>query len=205
MTSANSTVTVLRLRAGISSNIGPPGAGYHARSVFDSLADKLQGALGDLRKKGKLDEESISRAMREIRLALLEADVNFTVVRDFVGRVREKAMGEEVLKSLTPGQQVVKIVHDELTALMGEGESGLAFGKFTVILLAGLQGSGKTTTAAKLALRLRQQGRKPGLIAADLQRPAAIDQLEQLGKQIQVPVFRTDTKDAVLATHNGLE
>jgi signal recognition particle subunit SRP54 len=173
--------------------------------VFDSLADKLQGALGDLRKKGRLDEESISRAMREIRLALLEADVNFTVVRDFVARVREKALGEEVLKSLTPGQQVVKVVHEELTELMGEGESGLAFGKFTVILLAGLQGSGKTTTAAKLALHLRKQGRKPGLVAADLQRPAAIDQLEQLGAQIDVPVYRTDTKDAVLATHEGLE
>ena len=173
--------------------------------MFDSLADKLQGALGDLRKKGKLDEESISRAMREIRLALLEADVNFTVVRDFVARVREQAIGEDVLKSLTPGQQVVKVVHDELTALMGEGESGLAFAKFTVILLAGLQGSGKTTTAGKLALQLRKQGRKPGLIAADLQRPAAIDQLEQLGKQIQVPVYRTDTKDAVEATRSGLE
>ena len=155
--------------------------------MFDSLSDKLQSALGDLRKKGKLDEESISRAMREIRLALLEADVNFTVVRDFVGRVREKALGEEVLKSLTPGQQVVKVVHDELTQLMGEGESGLAFGKFTVILLAGLQGSGKTTTAAKLALHLRDQGRKPGLIAADLQRPAAIDQLEQLGARSRSP------------------
>jgi signal recognition particle subunit SRP54 len=173
--------------------------------VFDSLADKLQGALGDLRKKGRLDEESISRAMREIRLALLEADVNFTVVRDFVARVRDKALGEDVLKSLTPGQQVVKVVHEELTALMGEGESGLAFGKFTVILLAGLQGSGKTTTAAKLALLLRKQGRKPGLVAADLQRPAAIDQLEQLGKQIQVPVYRTDTKDAVEATRSGIE
>jgi signal recognition particle subunit SRP54 len=173
--------------------------------MFDSLADKLQGALGDLRKKGKLDEESISRAMREIRLALLEADVNFTVVRDFVAGVREKALGEDVLKSLTPGQQVVKVVHDELAALMGEGESGLVFTKFTVILLAGLQGSGKTTTAGKLALQLRKQGRKPGLIAADLQRPAAIDQLEQLGKQIQVPVYRTDTKDAVEATRSGLE
>ena len=173
--------------------------------MFDSLADKLQSALGDLRKKGKLDEESISRAMREIRLALLEADVNFTVVRDFVTAVREKALGEDVLKSLTPGQQVVKAVHDELTALMGEGESGLVFTKFTVILLAGLQGSGKTTTAGKLALQLRKQGRKPGLIAADLQRPAAIDQLEQLGKQIQVPVYRTDTKDAVEATRSGLE
>jgi signal recognition particle subunit SRP54 len=173
--------------------------------VFDTLADKLQGALGDLRKKGRLDEESISRAMREIRLALLEADVNFTVVRDFVAGVREKALGEEVLKSLTPGQQVVKIVHDELAALMGEGESGLAFGRFTVILLAGLQGSGKTTTAAKLALHLRKTGRKPGLVAADLQRPAAIDQLEQLGKQIDVPVYRTDTKDPVEAAESGLE
>jgi signal recognition particle subunit SRP54 len=173
--------------------------------MFDSLSDKLQHALGDLRKRGKLDEESISRAMREIRLALLEADVNFTVVRDFVARVREKAMGEEILKSLTPGQQVVKVVHDELTTLMGEGESGLAFGKFTVILLAGLQGSGKTTTAAKLGLHLRKQGRKPGLVAADLQRPAAIDQLEQLGKQIQVPVFRTDTKNAVEATRKGID
>jgi signal recognition particle subunit SRP54 len=118
--------------------------------------------------------------------------------------VREKALGEEILKSLTPGQQVVKVVHEELTQLMGEGESGLAFGKFTVILLAGLQGSGKTTTAAKLALHLRNEGRRPGLVAADLQRPAAIDQLEQLGKQIQVPVFRTDTKDAVVATRDGL-
>ena len=179
--------------------------------MFDSLADKLQSALGDLRKKGNLDEESISRAMREIRLALLEADVNFTVVRDFVARVRDKALGEEILKSLTPGQQVVKVVHDELTTLMGEGESGLAFGKFTVILLAGLQGSGKTTTAAKLALQLSKQGRKPGLIAADLQRPAAIDQLEQLGKQIGVPVFRpvvednAVTTDAVAAVRSGLE
>src|SRR5437763_2977838 len=173
--------------------------------MFDSLSDKLQSALGDLRKRGKLDEESISRAMREIRLALLEADVNFTVVRDFVARVREEALGDAVLKSLTPGQQVVKVVHDELAKLMGEGESGLAFGKFTVVLLAGLQGSGKTTTAAKLALHLRGLGRKPGLIAADLQPPAAIDQLEQLGRQIQVPVFRTDTKDALEATRAGLE
>jgi signal recognition particle subunit SRP54 len=110
-----------------------------------------------------------------------------------------------VLKSLTPGQQVVKVVHDELTELMGAGESGLAFGKFTVILLAGLQGSGKTTTAAKLALHLQKAGRKPGLVAADLQRPAAIDQLEQLGAQIDVPVFRTDTKDAVEATRSGIE
>src|SRR3954452_8055386 len=172
--------------------------------MFDTLADKLGAALAGLDGKKRLDEEAISRAMREIRLALLEADVNFTVVREFVAQVRERALGEEVLKSLTPGQQVVKVVHDELTELMGAGESGLAFGKFTVILLAGLQGSGKTTAAAKLALHLRNAGRKPGLVAADLQRPAAIDQLEQLGKQIDVPVYRTETTDAVEATRSGL-
>ena len=131
--------------------------------VFDTLSDRLQGALGDLRKRGRLDEEAISRAMREVRLALLEADVNFDVVKDFVARVREQALGQEVLKSVTPGQQVVKIVHDELTALMGSGDSRLAFASRppTVILLAGLQGSGKTTAAAKLALLLRKEGRKP--------------------------------------------
>src|SRR5213594_5120609 len=139
--------------------------------------------------------------MREIRLALLEADVNFEAVKDFVAHVRERAVGQEVLKSLTPGQQVVKVVHDELTALMGAGASGLAFtGRPpTVILLAGLQGSGKTTAAAKLALLLRKEGKQPALVAADLQRPAAIDQLEQLGRQIQVPVYRTERSDPVKA------
>jgi signal recognition particle subunit SRP54 len=176
-------------------------------AVFDALSDRLQGALGDLRGRGKLDEEAISRAMREIRLALLEADVNFEVVKDFVAQVRERALGQEVLKSVTPGQQVVKIVHDELTALMGAGSSQLVFtGRPpTVILLAGLQGSGKTTAAAKLALLLRKEGRKPGLVAADLQRPAAIDQLEQLGKQIQIPVYREDGSDPVTVVRNGIE
>jgi signal recognition particle subunit SRP54 len=175
--------------------------------VFDSLSDKLSAALGDLRGRGRLDEEAISRAMREIRLALLEADVNFQVVRDFVAQVRARALGQDVLKSLTPGQQVVKIVHEELTALMGSGSSKLAFAGRppTVILLAGLQGSGKTTAAAKLALLLRKEGRKPGLIAADLQRPAAIDQLEQLGRQIQIPVYRDETRDPVVATRKGLQ
>jgi signal recognition particle subunit SRP54 len=174
--------------------------------VFDALSDRLQSALGDLRGRGKLDEEAISRAMREIRLALLEADVNFEVVKEFVAQVRERAIGEEVLKSLTPGQQVVKAVHDELTALMGTGSSKLAFtGRPpTVILLAGLQGSGKTTAAAKLALLLRKEGRKPGLVAADLQRPAAIDQLEQLGRQIQVPVYCEDDSDPVTVVRNGI-
>jgi signal recognition particle subunit SRP54 len=174
--------------------------------VFDTLSDRLQGALGDLRKRGRLDEESISRAMREVRLALLEADVNFEVVKDFVGRVRERALGADVLKSLTPGQQVVKIVHEELTLLMGAGDSRLAFASRppTVILLAGLQGSGKTTAAAKLALLLRKEGRKPGLVAADLQRPAAIDQLQQLGRQIGVIVFTGDD-DPVAVSLAGIE
>jgi signal recognition particle subunit SRP54 len=174
--------------------------------VFDALSDRLQNALGDLRGRGKLDDEAISRAMREIRLALLEADVNFEVVKQFVSQVRERAVGQEVLKSLTPGQQVVKIVHEELTALMGAGSSKLAFtGRPpTVILLAGLQGSGKTTAAAKLGLLLRKEGRRPGLVAADLQRPAAIDQLEQLGKQIQIPVHREDDSDPITVVRNGI-
>jgi signal recognition particle subunit SRP54 len=173
--------------------------------MFDSLSDKLQSTLGDLRKRGTLDEAAISKAMREIRLALLEADVNLEVVRDFVARVRERALGEDVLKSLTPGQQVVKVVHDELTELMGTESAGLTRAPFEVVLLAGLQGSGKTTTAGKLALLLRGEGRKPGLIAADLQRPAAIDQLEQLGRQIDVPVYRTATQNPVEAVKAGLE
>jgi signal recognition particle subunit SRP54 len=174
--------------------------------VFDTLSDRLQGALGDLRGRGRLDEEAISRAMREIRLALLEADVNFEVVKSFVAQVRERALGADVLKSLTPGQQVVKVVHEELTSLMGAGASGLAFTSRppTIVLLAGLQGSGKTTAAAKLALHLRKQGRSPGLVAADLQRPAAIDQLEQLGKQIGVPVYREDDSDPVTVVRNGI-
>jgi signal recognition particle subunit SRP54 len=176
--------------------------------MLDSLSDRLQGILGDLRKRGTLDEEAISRAMREIRLALLEADVNLGVVRQFVAQVRERALGQDVLKSLTPGQQVVKIVHEELTALMGAGASGLAFAPRapTVILLAGLQGSGKTTAAAKLAVFLRKEKRKAFLVACDLQRPAAIDQLEQLGAQIQVPVYaRRDTTDPVAVAREGIE
>ena len=173
--------------------------------MFDTLGDRLQASLGDLRKRGRLDEEVISKAMREIRLALLEADVNFKVVKEFVGRVKERALGQDVLKSLTPGQQVVKIVHEELTALMGSGSSKLAIaGKPpTVILLAGLQGSGKTTAAAKLALLLRKDGSSPALVAADLQRPAAVTQLEQLGRQIEVPVF--SGPDPVQAATDGIE
>jgi signal recognition particle subunit SRP54 len=176
--------------------------------MFDTLSDKLQATLGDLRGHGKLSEEALSKAMREIRLALLEADVNFQVVKEFVARVRERAAGAEVTKSLTPGQEVVRIVHEELTAMMGQGGSKLAFSGRppTVILLAGLQGSGKTTAAAKLALLLRREGKAPALVAADLQRPAAIDQLEQLAKQIQIPVHvDKGTKDPVAVVKEGIE
>jgi signal recognition particle subunit SRP54 len=173
--------------------------------VFDALSDRLQAALHEVRGRGKLDEDSISRAMREVRLALLEADVNFKVVKDFVDRVRERAMGADVTKSLTPGQEVVRIVHEELTSLMGSGDSKLAFASRppTVILLAGLQGSGKTTAAAKLALLLRKEGHSPALVAADLARPAAVDQLEQLGRELQVPVFTA--RDPVSAVTQGIE
>ena len=177
--------------------------------MFDTLSDKLQATLGDLRGRGVLTEEDLSRAMREIRLALLEADVNFKVVKEFVARVRERAAGAAVTKSLSPGQEVVRIVHEELTELMGSGGSRLAFSGRppTVILLAGLQGAGKTTAAAKLALLLRkQEGKSPALVAADLQRPAAIDQLEQLGKQLQIPVYLDrSTQDAVAVARHGLE
>jgi signal recognition particle subunit SRP54 len=176
--------------------------------MFDTLSDKLQATLGDLKGRGRLSEEDLSKAMREIRLALLEADVNLGVVKEFVAKVRERAAGAEVLKSLTPGQQVVKIVHEELTAIMGQGGSKLAFAGRppTVILLAGLQGSGKTTAAAKLALLLRKEGRSPALVGADLQRPAAIEQLDQLGKQIQIPVYLDrGSKDPVAVARMGLE
>jgi signal recognition particle subunit SRP54 len=174
--------------------------------VFDALSDKLQSALGDLRGRGVLDEEAVSRAMREVRLALLEADVNFGVVKEFVAHVRERAVGEEVTKSLTPGQQVVKIVHEELTELMGSNDSRLAYSSRppTIILLAGLQGSGKTTAAGKLARLLRNEGRTPALVAADLQRPAAIDQLVQLGGQVGVPVYADERSDPVQAVHDGI-
>jgi signal recognition particle subunit SRP54 len=175
--------------------------------MFDTLSDKLQSALGDLRGRGTLDEETISRAMREVRLALLEADVNFDVVKEFVAHVRERALGQDVQKSITPGQQVVKIVHDELTELMGSGSSQLAFAQRppTTILLAGLQGSGKTTAAGKLALLLQKDGRKPALVAADLQRPAAIEQLVQLGAQVGVPVYAEERGDPVKAVRDGID
>lgn len=158
--------------------------------MFSSLSDRLQGVLRRLRGRGRLTEADVNQALREVRLALLEADVNFRVVKDFIDRLRERAVGEEVLGSLTPGQQVIKIVHDELADLMGGGQAKLASGGSpTVIMLAGLQGSGKTTSAAKLAMHLQREGRRPLLVAADTRRPAAVDQLQQLASRIQVPVF----------------
>jgi len=159
--------------------------------MFDELSDKLDGVLGRLKQRGLLTEPMIDEGLREIRRALLEADVNYQLARDFLERVREKAVGEEVLRSVKPGEQVVKIVHDELVRLLGDDRAGLetAPSPPTVVLLVGLQGSGKTTTAAKLARRLAREGKKPLLAALDVYRPAAIDQLETLGGQIGVPVF----------------
>ena len=159
--------------------------------MFDSLSERLQGVFGELRGHGKLSEADIDKAMREIRLALLEADVNFKVVREFVNHVKERALGAEVMGSLTPAQQVVKVVNEELVALMGSGDSRLAFSGRppTVVLMAGLQGSGKTTTCAKLAKLLQKDGKRPVLIAADVYRPAAIEQLTTLAARIAVPVY----------------
>jgi signal recognition particle subunit SRP54 len=163
--------------------------------MFESLSDRLSGTLDGLRKKGRLSEEDIDKAMREIRLALLEADVNFRVVREFVAKVKERALGEEVLGSLTPGQQVVKIVHEELAALMGQAGTKLSFSNRppTVILMAGLQGSGKTTAAGKLARLLAKQKRSPAMVACDVYRPAAVQQLQTLGRSLNVPVYERGT------------
>jgi signal recognition particle subunit SRP54 len=159
--------------------------------MFESLTERLQGALGELRGHGKLSSQDIDKAMREIRLALLEADVNFKVVREFVAHVKERALGQEVMESLTPAQQVIKIVNEELTILMGAGDSKLAFSGRppTIILMAGLQGSGKTTACAKLATFLKKDGKRPVLVAADIYRPAAIDQLVTLAERAGVPVY----------------
>ena len=159
--------------------------------MFDTLSGRLNGVFDRLRSKGKLSEEDVDVALREVRLALLEADVNLSVVKSFLARVKERAVGSEVMKSLTPGQQVIKIVHEELIVTLGEEEAPLVrpAAPPLVIMMVGLQGSGKTTTAAKLALHLKGKGKRPLLVAADLQRPAAIDQLETLGQRIDVPVF----------------
>ena len=159
--------------------------------AFESLSDKLQNTFKKLRGKGVLTEADINDAMREVKLALLEADVNFKVVKEFVAEVKEKAMGEDVLSSLTPGQQVIKIVNDELVEMMGGTNSKLTYAPsgFTTLLMVGLQGTGKTTTCGKLAAYLKKNGKKPMLAACDIYRPAAIDQLEVVGKTVDVPVF----------------
>lgn len=158
--------------------------------MFESLSDRLNGTFARLSGKGRLDEADIDEAMKEVRRALLEADVNFKVVKSFVERVRERAIGQEVLKSLTPAQMVVGIVHDQLIELLGEATKiEMAKTAPTVVMLVGLQGSGKTTTAAKLALQMRRAGQNPLLVAADMYRPAAVQQLQALGKQLNVPVY----------------
>ena len=159
--------------------------------IFEGLADKLQETFKKLRGQGKLTETDINEAMREVRMALLEADVNFKVVKDFIAKVKEKAIGKEVLESLTPAQFIIKIVNDELTDLMGGTQSRIAISSRppTVIMLVGLQGAGKTTTAGKLAMNFKKQSKRPLLVAADIYRPAAIKQLQVLGEQLEIPVF----------------
>lgn len=158
--------------------------------MFEELSDKLDGVLSRFRQRGVLTEPMIREGLREIRRVLLEADVNFKVTREFLGRVQERALGEAVVKSVSPGQQIVKIVHDELAGLLGEGRPSITWVSSppTILMVVGLQGSGKTTTAAKLARRFAREGRTPMLAACDLQRPAAIEQLQTLGRQIDVPV-----------------
>ncbi|MCL5960648.1 MAG: signal recognition particle protein [Chloroflexi bacterium] len=166
--------------------------------MFESLADRLQTVFKKLSGKGKLSEADVEVALREVRLALLEADVNFKVVKQFLGAIHEKAVGSEVLQSLTPAQQVIKIVNEEMIHLLGDQPAKLEHAKIspTVVMLVGLQGSGKTTTAAKLAFQLKKHGQRPLMVAADIRRPAAIQQLETLGRQLDIPVFSEGTSAA---------
>ncbi len=172
--------------------------------MFDSLSDRLRRTLGSLTGRGRVSEADVDAAMREVRLALLEADVNYKVVKDFVARVRERAVGADILDSLTAGQQVVKIVHEELTALLSVGDRTFHLsGSPAVVALVGLQGSGKTTSAAKLAKHEVKQGRQPLLVAADPYRPAAADQLETLGRQLGIPVHRAPAGTATVDIARG--
>ena len=162
--------------------------------MFESLSQRLDGVFDRLRGKGKISEKDVADAMREVRQALLEADVNFKLVRQFVAKVQERAIGQEVLQSLTPAQHIIGIVHDELVEMLGGADAGPSKIQFagappTILMLVGLQGSGKTTHAAKLAQYFRKNGQKPGMVAADMQRPAAVQQLQQLGRQLDVPVY----------------
>src|SRR6202012_5407741 len=174
--------------------------------MFESLTDRFDAVFGRLRGRGRLSEADVDEALREIRLALLQADVNLRVVRDFVSRVREQLVGMDLAQSLTPGQQVVKVVHDEVRTILGGEALRLTYASRppTVVLLAGLQGSGKTTAAGKLAAWFKRQGRHPMLVGADLQRPAAVEQLRVLGQQAGVPVF-SEPSDPVTVAKKGLE
>ena len=175
--------------------------------MFESLGDRLQNALQKMKGYGKITEENVSDMMREIRLALLEADVNYTVVKEFTNNVKEKALGEEVKKSLKPGDVFVKIVKDELTNLLGGEEEPLNLsGNPAILMLVGLQGSGKTTTIGKLGLLLRKKhAKKPLLVAGDVYRPAAIDQLKQIGKELNIEVYEEGKKDPVEIAKNAIQ
>ena len=167
--------------------------------MFDSLSGKLQTAFRNLRGLGKISEANVTDALRDVRMALLEADVNFKVARDFIERVKAKSIGVEVIQSIQPGQQIVKVIHDELVDLLGAENAALELsGNPSCVLMVGLHGSGKTTSSGKLARLLHRQGRTPLLVAADVYRPAAMDQLEKLGQQIDIPVFvRRGEKDVL--------
>jgi signal recognition particle subunit SRP54 len=172
--------------------------------MFDSLSTKLQSAFKNLRGLGKISEENVSESLREVRLALLEADVNFKVARDFIERVKTKSIGQEVLLSIQPGQQIIKIIHDELVELLGSANASLQLsGNPSCVLMVGLHGSGKTTSSGKLGRLLHKQGRTPLLVAADVYRPAAMDQLETLGQQLQLPVFAKKGETDVLKIAKG--
>ena len=175
--------------------------------MFDSLSGKLQQAFKNLRGLGKISEDNIAEPLREVRLALLDADVNFKVAKGFIARVREQALGEEVLSSLQPGQQIVKIIHDELVTLLGDTNARLEVGgNPSCLMMVGLHGGGKTTSSGKLARLLKKQGRQPLLVAADVYRPAAMEQLATLGGQVEVPVFvRQGEKDVLKIASGALE
>ncbi len=176
--------------------------------AFDQLSTKLQDVFKQLKGKGKLSDKDVKMALREVKLALLEADVNFKVVKQFIKTIEERAIGQEVMESLTPGQQVIKIVNEELVNLMGSTQSKIAFAPrgITTIMMVGLQGAGKTTTSAKLASNIKSQGKRPLLVACDIYRPAAIDQLIKVGKQVNVPVFSQGTdKNPVDIAVAGME
>lgn len=173
--------------------------------AFESISEKIQAIFKNLRGKGKLTEKDVQLAMREVRLALLEADVSYKVVKEFIGKITERAIGSEVLESLTPGQQVIKIVHEELTELMGGTQSKISLAPKppTIVMMVGLQGSGKTTSSAKLARFLKKQGRSPLLAACDIYRPAAIKQLQVLGEQLAIPVFSLGDKQSPVDIAKG--